>query len=77
MTVFDSGYDLLEKVASFILHKPVSESEMKRTREIEIKFECQLYKVRDGEYALDVQRLSGNLLQFMCLASELLYTIKI
>jgi 5'-AMP-activated protein kinase catalytic alpha subunit len=56
---------------------PVSESEMKRTREIEIKFECQLYKVRDGEYALDVQRLSGNLLQFMCLASELLYTIKI
>lgn len=53
------------------------QSEGGRQKEIEIKFECQLYKVRDGEYALDVQRLSGNLLQFMCLASELLYTIKI
>lgn len=46
-------------------------------RELEIKFECQLYKVRDGEYALDVQRLGGDLMQFMCLVSDVASVLRI
>ena len=46
-------------------------------RDIEIKFECQLYKVRDGEYALDLQRLGGDLMQFLCLASDVASFLRI
>ena len=46
-------------------------------REIEIKFECQLYKVRDGEYAMDIQRLGGDLMQFLCLASDVASELRI
>lgn len=53
------------------------ESDVTRPPEREIKFECQLYKVRDGEYALDVQRLSGDLLQYMCVTSEVLSAVRI
>lgn len=42
----------------------------------EIKFECQLYKVRDGEYALDMQRLSGNLLLFLSVAADVLAVLR-
>ena len=46
-------------------------------RQLEIKFEFQLYKVRDGEYALDVQRLGGDLLQFLCVASDVASVLRI
>jgi 5'-AMP-activated protein kinase catalytic alpha subunit len=45
--------------------------------EIEIKFECQLYKVRDGEYALDIQRIGGDLMQFMCITSDVASVLRI
>lgn len=54
---------------------PPPESDVTGPPEREIKFECQLYKVRDGEYALDMQRLSGDLLQYMCVTSEVLSTL--
>ena len=46
-------------------------------RMLEIKFECQLYKVRDGEYALDMQRLGGDLMQFMCLVTDVAAILRI
>jgi hypothetical protein len=30
-----------------------------------LTFEVQLYRVRDGEYAFDVQRVSGDVLAFL------------
>jgi len=37
-----------------------------------IKFEFQVYRSREGEYTLDVQRLEGNLLTFLSLTSDLM-----
>jgi 5'-AMP-activated protein kinase catalytic alpha subunit len=37
-----------------------------------VKFEFQVYRGREGEYTLDVQRLEGNLLTFLSLTSELM-----
>lgn len=47
------------------------------TKEHELKFEFQLYKIKDGEYALDVQRLSGNLLVYLSLTSSILSALHI
>ncbi|KAL4448458.1 hypothetical protein ABPG75_005677 [Micractinium tetrahymenae] len=45
--------------------------------EKEVKFEAQLYKMRDGEYALDFQRLSGDLFLFMDTCSSLLSVLRL
>jgi 5'-AMP-activated protein kinase catalytic alpha subunit len=45
--------------------------------EREVKFEAQLYKMRDGEYALDFQRLSGDLFLFMDTCSSLLSVLRL
>ena len=37
-----------------------------------VKFEFQVYRGREGEYTLDVQRLEGNLLTFLSLTSDLM-----
>jgi len=41
-----------------------------------IKFEMQMYKMRDEEYAIDVQRLEGELLIFMDVCGRLLGEIR-
>lgn len=56
-----------------LLSQPAAAGSLER----EIKFECQLYKVREGEYALDVQRLSGNLMLFLTLTSDVLSVLRI
>ncbi|KAL4438213.1 hypothetical protein ABPG77_010574 [Micractinium sp. CCAP 211/92] len=45
--------------------------------EKEVKFEAQLYKMRDGEYSLDFQRLSGDLFLFMDTCSSLLSVLRL
>eukprot|EP00798_Chlamydomonas_sp_ICE-L_P002733 gene2733-12605_t len=35
-----------------------------------LKFECQMYKVRDDKYLIDVQRLTGDLLLFMDMVGD-------
>jgi 5'-AMP-activated protein kinase catalytic alpha subunit len=47
-----------------------------RGGERELKFEIQLYKARDGEYILDVQRLQGGLLHFLGLAADILAGVR-
>lgn len=42
-----------------------------------IKFECQMYKAKDGQYALDIQKISGNLMMFLCLASDLISVLRL
>ena len=37
-----------------------------------VKFEFQVYRGREGEYTLDVQRLEGNLVTFLSLTSDLM-----
>ena len=39
-------------------------------------FEVQLYRVRDGEYAVDVQRLSGDVLVFLDVCGGLVASLK-
>lgn len=39
-------------------------------------FEVQLYRVRDGEYAVDVQRISGDVLVFLDVCGELVASLK-
>lgn len=46
-------------------------------RHVVVKFECQLYKMKDGHYALDIQRLSGDLMMFLCLVSDLLSVLRL
>ncbi|WIA14302.1 hypothetical protein OEZ85_002836 [Tetradesmus obliquus] len=41
-----------------------------------LKFEAQMYKIRDDEYAIDVQRLEGELLLFMDVCGRLLGEIR-
>ena len=43
-----------------------------RGRSEVVKFEFQVYRGREGEYTLDVQRLEGNLLTFLSLTSDLM-----
>ncbi|KAL4857741.1 SNF1-related protein kinase catalytic subunit alpha [Chlorella vulgaris] len=45
--------------------------------EREVKFEAQLYKMRDGEYSLDFQRLSGDLFLFMDTCSSMLSVLRL
>ena len=40
-----------------------------------IKFEFQVYRTREGEYTLDVQRLEGNLLLFLSITSDLMTSL--
>lgn len=48
-----------------------------KTTQIEvIKFEFQVYRTREGEYTLDVQRLEGSLLMFLSLSSELMSALQ-
>jgi 5'-AMP-activated protein kinase catalytic alpha subunit len=48
-----------------------------RNAQIEvIKFEFQVYRTREGEYTLDVQRLEGSLLMFLSLSSELMSALQ-
>lgn len=46
-------------------------------QEREVKFEAQLYKMRDGEYSLDFQRLSGDLFLFMDTCSSMLSVLRL
>jgi 5'-AMP-activated protein kinase catalytic alpha subunit len=39
-------------------------------------FEVQLYRVRDGEYAVDVQRISGDVLVFLDVCGGLVASLK-
>ena len=39
-------------------------------------FVVQLYRVRDGEYAVDVQRLSGDVLVFLDVCGGLVASLK-
>ncbi len=43
----------------------------------EVKFEAQVYRVREGEYALDLQRASGDLFLFLAIASDLLSSLRL
>lgn len=45
--------------------------------QVELKFECQMYKVRDDEYMIDVQRLSGDLFLYMDVAGRLLSDMRV
>ena len=40
-----------------------------------IKFEFQVYRTREGEYTLDVQRLEGSLLLFLSITSDLMTSL--
>ena len=41
-----------------------------------LTFEVQLYKVRDGEYAFDTQRLSGDVLAFLDVCGRLMQALR-
>jgi len=41
-----------------------------------MKFEFQVYRTREGEYTLDVQRLEGGLLLFLTLTSEIMANLR-
>lgn len=43
----------------------------------ELKFECQMYKVRDDEYMIDVQRLCGDLFVYMEVTGRLLGDMRV
>mmetsp|Transcript_16451 Transcript_16451/g.41028 ORF Transcript_16451/g.41028 Transcript_16451/m.41028 type:complete len:464 (-) Transcript_16451:952-2343(-) len=45
--------------------------------EIELKFECQMYKVRDDEYMIDVQRICGDLFLYMDVTGRLLADMRV
>lgn len=40
-------------------------------KQIQVKFEVQIYKVRDGEYCIDIQRIQGELFLFMDLCGNI------
>ncbi|KDD76318.1 hypothetical protein H632_c270p0, partial [Helicosporidium sp. ATCC 50920] len=42
-----------------------------------VKFEVQVYKVREGEYVLDFQRVSGDLFLYMDLCGKVLYSLRV
>ncbi|KAK9829879.1 hypothetical protein WJX72_008401 [[Myrmecia] bisecta] len=42
-----------------------------------VKFEMQMYKMRDGEYSVDIQRLQGELFLFMDLCGSLLASMRL
>ena len=45
--------------------------------ELLIKFECQVYKLRDDEYVIDLQRLEGDLYIFMDISGRLAADMRI
>jgi len=47
------------------------------TQEMVIKFECQLYRVKEERYILDLQRLEGPLYVFLDLADTLMAELKL
>jgi 5'-AMP-activated protein kinase catalytic alpha subunit len=42
-----------------------------------VKFECQLYKIRDDEYAVDVQRLEGDIPVFLDVCGRVLGDLRV
>ncbi|KXZ45443.1 hypothetical protein GPECTOR_54g184 [Gonium pectorale] len=42
-----------------------------------LRFECQMYKVRDDEYVIDIQRVGGELFLFMDVCGRLLADLRI
>jgi 5'-AMP-activated protein kinase catalytic alpha subunit len=46
-------------------------------RERVLKFEVQMYRLRDGEYVVDFQRLQGELFLFMDLCSRMFSTLRL
>jgi 5'-AMP-activated protein kinase catalytic alpha subunit len=44
---------------------------------VEIKFECQMYKVRDDEYMIDIQRLSGDLFLYLELVGRVMTEMRV
>jgi 5'-AMP-activated protein kinase catalytic alpha subunit len=42
-----------------------------------IKFEFQVYRTREGEYTLDVQRLEGSLVLFLSITSDLMASLQL
>jgi len=45
--------------------------------EMVLKFECQMYKSRDDEYLVDVQRLSGDAFIYMDIVSKLIVEMRV
>ncbi|KAG2500353.1 hypothetical protein HYH03_001927 [Edaphochlamys debaryana] len=41
-----------------------------------LRFECQMYKVRDDEYVIDIQRVDGELFNFMDVCGRLLSDLR-
>ncbi|PNH08344.1 SNF1-related protein kinase catalytic subunit alpha KIN10 [Tetrabaena socialis] len=42
-----------------------------------MRFECQMYKVRDDEYVIDIQGLDGELFLFMDVCGRVLSDLRI
>lgn len=53
----------------------LAQGDTENKREV-MKFEFQVYRTREGEYTLDVQRLEGGLLLFLTLTSEILANLR-
>ncbi|GAX83399.1 hypothetical protein CEUSTIGMA_g10824.t1 [Chlamydomonas eustigma] len=45
--------------------------------EMVLKFECQMYKSRDDEYLVDIQRLSGDIFIFMDVVTKLILEMRV
>ncbi len=45
--------------------------------EVVMKFECQMYKSRDDEYLIDIQKLTGDTFIFMEVMARLLVDLRI
>lgn len=43
----------------------------------EIKFEVQIYKVREGEYLVDFQRIAGDLFLYLDVCADVLFSLRI
>lgn len=57
--------------------EPASSQPQQHTVEAELKFECQMYKIREDEYMIDIQRLTGDLFLYMDVAGRLLNQMRV
>jgi len=44
--------------------------------EVVLKFECQMYKARDDEYLIDIQRLQGDVFIFLEAVSKIIVEMR-
>ena len=44
--------------------------------EVVLKFECQMYKSRDDEYLIDIQRLNGDVFIFLEAVSKIVVDMR-